>query len=451
MAKEKTVAIVGRMNVGKSTLFNRLTESQRAITSSWAGTTRDATRAPVIWRGTQFDIMDTGGLDVIDDEQLEERVIAVADKAILESDMILFVVDGPAGLLPQDRELAKRFRKSKTPVILVVNKSDTTSKEQRAQAEFLQMGIEPMICVSAGNGRGTGDLLDIIYERLEATTDAAEVDTRTKVAIVGQPNVGKSSLLNAILGEERVIVADQAHTTRDTNDIPYSYKGREFLLVDTAGIRRKSNVGKRWADKRLGGIEKASVSQAIEAMLRADVVLFVIEAQKRVTAQDKKIADLANDYGKGMILVFNKWDLIEEKTPTTINEFSGYFDQALPYLRWAPMIFTSATGKLRVRETLDMVAQVSENYERQIDPDILYAILGIIRAGYNPRQGGTRKYKKTIVDFKGLEQVGSRPPHFYLRCSKPKDVPSAIPKIIERELRARAEFDGVKIIIEIGT
>ncbi len=448
--KRQRVAIVGRMNVGKSTLFNRLTESDRAIISSWAGTTRDVTTAPVTWRGVQFELVDTGGLDVEDDDQLEERVIAAADRAMEEADLILFLVDGPAGVLPQDRKLAGRFRKSKTPVFLVVNKVDSDGKEQRAASAFHRLGFEPTVFVSAASGRATGDLLDMITDKLEVTADAMMVDDRTKVAIVGRPNVGKSSLLNAILGEERVIVADRAHTTRDTNDIPYRYKGRDFLLVDTAGMRRRKNVGHRWSDRRLGQIEKASVSAAIGAMQRADVVLLVMEAQKNITAQDKKIADLANEYGKGLILVFNKWDLIEEKDSNTINEFIDYFDQALPYLRWAPMIFSSAKESLRVRETLDLVIKVTESYERVVEAETLESIMGLVRAKYKPKQTKMRKYKKKIVKFKSLEQVESKPPHFYLQVDKPKDVPAAIPKIIERELRERCELEGVRVIIEIG-
>ncbi len=449
--KKAKVTIVGRMNVGKSTLFNRLTRSDRAITSSWPGTTRDVSTAPVIWRGVEFDLQDTGGLDVEDDVQLEERVIAAAHRAMDESDLILFAVDGRAGLMPQDKILAREFQKAKAPVILVVNKVDKETIFQNSVGEFHRLNIEPIYFVSATNGRGTGDLLDEIYDRIHTVNADEHVDDkRTKVAIVGRPNVGKSSFLNAILGEERVIVADMAHTTRDTNDIPYTYNDKEFLLIDTAGIRRQVNVGRRWGDKRLGEIEKQSVSASIHAMQRADVVLLMMESQMRITAQDKKIADLANEYGKALILVFNKWDLIPEKETNTINEFSDYFDQALPYLRWAPMIFTSATDKKRVRETLDLVLRVTENYEREVPQEVLDEVLGKTKGHYNPKQSRTRKFKKTIVKFQTLTQVASKPPHFYLQVTKPKDVPRALPRIAERELRAALDFEGVRLIIEIG-
>lgn len=244
-SNRQRVAIVGRMNVGKSTLFNRLTESQKAITSSWAGTTRDENTATVIWRGQEFDLVDTGGLDVKDDEQLEERVIGAARRAMSEADLILLVVDVKAGLLPQDRKLIAELRGSTVPVFLIVNKVDTTFQEDSVAGEVHTMNMEPFYLVSATTGRSTGDLLDAIHNALESRVSADVPDERTKVAIVGRPNVGKSSFLNSILGEERVIVADQAHTTRDTNDIPYTYNGREFLLIDTAGIRKRSNVGMR--------------------------------------------------------------------------------------------------------------------------------------------------------------------------------------------------------------
>ncbi len=446
-----TVAIVGRMNVGKSTLFNCCTQSHHAITSSWAGTTRDINAGTVIWRGREFQFLDTGGLDVEDDEQLEERVIAAARNAIAQADLVLFLIDGQAGVLPQDKRLAKELRDLDIPVFLVVNKIDSTKREHAIPNEVYQLNIEPLFVISAVNGRGTGDLLDGIYDVLQPTTSAATPEERTKVAIVGRPNVGKSSLLNAILGEERVIVADQAHTTRDTNDIPYEYNGKKFLLIDTAGIRKRSRVGKRWPDKRIGQIEKQSVQSAIDAMQRADVVLLVLEAQKRITAQDKKIADLANEFGKGLILVVNKWDLIDEKETNTINEFSSYFDASLPFLRWAPMIFVSAQEKLRVKNTLDMVLRVADNFNRFLETEDLETVLAIARSSYRPRKTATRKYRKPHISMKRLKQVSARPPRFYLKTTRPKDMPRAIPRIVEKEIRERFDFEGVKIIIDIGT
>lgn len=447
--KRQKVAVIGRMNVGKSTLFNRLTESNKAIVSSWAGTTRDTNSGLILWRGYEMELIDTGGLDVEDDEQLEERVISHAERAMREADAILFVIDGRAGVMPQEKELAKVLRTATVPVILAVNKVDNNTVERQAISEMHALGFEHTHMVSAKNGRGTGDLLDVIYEMIKPQYEADTPDRRTKVAIVGRPNVGKSSMLNAILGEDRVIVADQAHTTRDTNDIPYSYKGRDFLLIDTAGIRRRKKVGKKWGDVRLGEIEKHSVSGSIEAMRRADVVLLVVEAHKRITAQDKKIADLANEHGKALIIVVNKWDTIEDKDSNTINEFINYFDISLPFLRWAPMIFTSATEQLRVLETLDLVVQVTENYERRIDQEVLDEVLEAVKRQYRPKQSQIRKYRKKVAKMTALTQTGIQPPRFFFKVSRPKEVPAAMIKIMERELRDRVDLDGVRIVIEM--
>ncbi len=446
--KRPLVAIVGRMNVGKSTLFNCLTHSRKAITSSWGGTTRDVNLGRVLWRGEECDVFDTGGLDVEDDEQLEERIVEQAHRAIDEADVILFVVDGVSGVLPQDNVLARALRKTKKPLITVVNKVDSDVKERLVGSEVWKLRLGPVFFISATNGRGTGDLLDAVFDLFKERVDAAVVEQRTAVAIVGRPNVGKSSLLNAILGENRVIVADAAHTTRTTNDIPFTYRERPYTLIDTAGIRKQAKVGTLGTDKRLGQIEQASVRQAIGAMVRADVVVLVLEAQKRVATQDKKIASLADRHGKGVVVVVNKWDLVEEKDASTINKFRKYFDANLPVIRWAPIIFVSAQEALRVREMLDLVDQVSHNFERRLSPEDVDAVFRRAMKEYHPKQNGTRKYKKVNAGFKSLEQIDSRPPRFVLTCRHPKDVPAAIPAIIERELRERFDFEGVKIIIE---
>lgn len=451
MNRLPTVAIVGRMNVGKSTLFNRLTETQHAITSSWAGTTRDVNTASVLWRGMQFDLQDTGGLDVEDDEQLEERVIEAAQRAIEEASVVIYLVDGVAGLLPKDKELVAELRNAKVPVILAINKLDNDTREMNVDSAVHALDFDASVMISAKNGRGTGDLLDAVMEALEGGAgDAQEEIRRTKVAIVGRPNVGKSSLLNAILGEDRVIVADKAHTTRDTNDIPYTYKDHDFLLTDTAGLRRRSRVGRAWSDGRLADIEKKSVGGSLASVDRADVVVLVLEAQKRVTQQDKKIAQLVESRGKALIVVINKWDLIPEKEATTINDFTDYFDSSLPFLRWAPMAFVSAIEGLRVRELLDLVLKVGENYEREVEQEELDTVLAIARGNYKPKQVDTRKYKKTIAVLKHLEQIGARPPHFYLKAKNPRAVPKAIVDIVRRELYDRFDFDGVQIVVEVG-
>lgn len=444
------VALIGRTNVGKSSLFNRLTESLRAITSSWAGTTRDINRSFVSWRGQEFELWDTGGMDVVDDEQLQERVIEQSLRAMEEADLLLFVIDGQVGLLPQDIALGKELRKKNIPCIIVLNKIDSETHEASIPQDVYTLEFGKHITISAKNGRDSDVLLDAITEHITAIDIENAPTHETAVALIGRPNVGKSSLLNSILGYPAVVVADKAHTTRDTNDIPYRYNDHDFLLIDTAGLRKRVNVGKRWGDARLGSIEKQSARSSIEAMERADVALIIIEAQRRVTAQDKKIIQVTADRGKGMILVINKWDLIEDKTSTTINAFEKYFHGALPYLQWVPMIFVSATEHVRVRETLDMVLRVGENFHRRIEEESLEEILRVLRGQYKPKQSATRKYRRAIAKLQSLKQIGRRPPHFYLQTDRPKEIPTALPKILERELRHRFDFEGVKIIIEIG-
>lgn len=448
--KKPIVALIGRTNVGKSSMYNRLTESLGAIVSSWAGTTRDVNRASVTWAGQEFELWDTGGMDVIDDEQLRDRVIAQSVHAMETADVVLFVVDGQVGMMPQDKEIVRELQKRDLSLIVVVNKIDSEKVEQDIPTSIHQIPFETKITVSAKNGRDTDLLLDAVLERVKAVDVGSGPKDQTTVAIVGRPNVGKSSMLNSILGEELVVVADKAHTTRDTNDIPYEYKGDHFLLIDTAGLRRRTKVGKKWGDKRLGMIEKESARGSVDAIERADVVLLVLEAHARVNAQDKKIIQVCQQRGKGLIIVVNKWDLIEEKTPTTINEFAKYFDISVPFLRWAPIMFVSALEDLRVRETLDMVARVGVNFERRVEQDALDDLTRFLRAKYKPKQSRTRKYRTPIAKIKGIEQVGIRPPHFYLQTDRPKEIPAALPKILERELRDRFDFEGVQIRIEIG-
>ncbi|OGY86863.1 MAG: ribosome biogenesis GTPase Der [Candidatus Kerfeldbacteria bacterium RIFOXYA2_FULL_38_24] len=449
--KRPRVVLIGRMNVGKSTLFNRLSETNRAIISSLGGTTRDVKNSAVKWRGVEFDIVDSGGLDVKEaDAPLEKMVVQQTERALRESEIAVFMIDGQTGVLPQDKKILKKIKTFyHQPIFLVVNKIDKTKDKTNLDTEIFKLNIEPIFYISAKNGRGSGDLLDALWEVLAKKTVDITQPNYTAIAIVGRPNVGKSSLLNGILNEERVIVADSAHTTRDSNDIPYTYQDKNFLLVDTAGIRKQANVGKRWPDQRLGDIEKKSVQTAMQAIERADVVVLVLEAQKKIGVQDKKISQLAAEGGKGLLIVVNKWDLIEEKTPSTINEFRDYFDGALPFLRWAPIIFVSAKDKLRLKEILNLVVRITDNYQRKIDFEDLKPILKKVESHYRPKQSRTRKYKKTIVRFKSLVQSSIRPPRFILSVTRPKDLPLALIDIFERELRSAFDFEGVKIIIEV--
>ncbi|MCW1930439.1 MAG: ribosome biogenesis GTPase Der [Candidatus Kerfeldbacteria bacterium] len=443
------IAIVGRMNVGKSTLFNKLTHTEDAIISSFPGTTRDLKYGSIFWRGRECLLVDTGGMDVEKDEQLEKRVVEAAQRAIKEADVILFVIDGLTGVLPQERKLLAQYQKAGKPIVLGVNKIDGNTKAAQMDQNIYSLGIKETHIMSAVSGRGTGDILDALFQYLPLEQTAERDVKRKKIAIVGRPNVGKSSLINSILGEDRVIVADAAHTTRDANDIQYDYEGKHYMLIDTAGIRKQAKVGHKWGDKRLGLIEKQSVDASLRAIERADVVLFVVEAQKSIAAQDKKIAQIISEHNKALIIVVNKWDVIPEKDSNTINDFIRYFHNSLPYLAWAPMIFISAKEHVRVTDTLDLVGNVLENYNRKLTIEELEPLREYAQNLYKPKKTNVRKHKAPNVRFFRFEQTRTAPPHFYLQVNKPKDVPRAIPDILERELRERFDFDGVKIIIEI--
>lgn len=445
-ASPPRVVLIGRTNVGKSTLFNRLTQSGRALVSILAGTTRDAKEAPVLWRGNSFLLVDTGGMDITSaDEQLATRVIATAKKTLNNSSIILMIIDGQAGITASDRKILKEISKIKTPKILVINKIDNERTELAALNEISTYGNWPIFYVSALNGRSTGELLDAIYQQLGEIAPVMAQNV-TRVAIVGRPNVGKSTLLNAILGEEKVIVADLPHTTRDTNDILYEYKSEKFLLIDTAGIRRQARVGKGQS-KLVGMIEKNSVIASLEAIKRADVVLVVIEASRRVTSQDKSILNFAKIHGKGLIIVVNKWDLIEEKNPLTIDKFRDYFDAALPFIRYAPIIFISAMQNLRTHAVLDLVLRVSYNYQRRLSPEELIPLLTRLPRGTKKRLDRFGKLPSPFV-YHNLTQIASSPPTFLLAANRPKELPAAVYHILEKELRKTFDFEGVKINIE---
>ncbi|MFH1536967.1 MAG: ribosome biogenesis GTPase Der [Patescibacteria group bacterium] len=452
MKKNKPiVAICGRTNVGKSTLFNKLSESHKAITSSLAGTTRDLNYAEIAWAGKKFELIDTGGFDIFDVKDLENNIKKQIEITVKKADLILFIVDGQQGLLPQEKQILKKLVRDHKKIVLGINKIDNQQLRKKIDPDFDRLGVKNKIEFSGKNGSGTGDLLDVLTSLLPKTSTKTKPETDfLKLAIVGKPNVGKSSLLNAILGEEKVVTSEVAHTTRDINDIEFKYKDKDFLLIDTAGIRKKAKVGK-WKDKLLSQIEKQSVQASLNTLKDADVVLLVLEAQKKVSDQDKRISQLAVDHSKGLIIVINKWDLIDEKTESTINEFTKYFHVHLPFLAWAPMIFISALEKQRVRKILDLALEVKTNQDLEIPQTELDDLLTLVIIRYKPKQRQTITYgqHKKMLILKSLTQIGTSPPTFRLKTPKPKNVSPAIPKLIEKHLREKYDFLGTTIKIRI--
>lgn len=437
------VAIVGRANVGKSTLFNRLIEKNKAIVSKIAGTTRDRNIDQVQWQGKEFILVDTGGLD-IDKKQateIETNIVKQAKLAIKQADLVLFLVDIKTGLLPTDKELAKDIIKSnwKTRTILVGNKADSPRLRQ-SYGELFKLGLGEPQMISANNGSGCGDLLDLIVDNLPKKK---KVKTKVidkpliKATIVGRPNAGKSTLLNSILGEERVIVTDIAHTTREAHDVVFEYKDHDFILIDTAGLRKRGKVIP-------GSLEKKSVDKSLQAIKEADVVLFVTETQKNITSQDKKITQAILESSKSVIIIANKWDLIPDKDTNTINEYKRYYYNHFDYLWWAPIIFISAKEDQRTKKILDLVLEIKKARETKISSKQLEIFLKNKIKKHKPARG---KGLKNPYIYK-IEQTGINPPRFEIYVNDPAIIHFSYLRYLQNNLRNWFNIIGTPIQIE---
>lgn len=450
--KNPFVAIVGRTNSGKSTLFNRLSETSKAIISPMENTTRDRNYADIFWQDKKFTLIDTGGMDTAAKDPLSSGIFQQVNKAIEQADLVLFLIDGSTDILPQDRELALLLRKLNKKVILGINKIDNFKKEKLLDQNYHQLNCDHVAIFSALNGSRTGDLLDQIITLLPQQKKTPEkFYPSLKLAIIGRPNVGKSSLINAILGEDKVLVSPLPHTTRDINDVEFIYRDHKFILVDTAGIRRKSRVGD-WPNKMIAKIEKEGVHASMETLKRADVVALVLESQMSISSQDQALVELALEERKNIVLVINKWDLVPEKDETTINAYADYFNQKLPFAKWVPMIFVSALNKLRVKKVLDLALEINQQANMQVAEEDLNQILAVVLRKYKPKQRMTITFGQHKSDLKlnFMKQVKTNPPVFFLSTPKPKNISPAIVKIIEKEIRNKYEFLGVPLKIVIG-
>lgn len=446
------VVIIGRTNAGKSTLFNRLSSTSKAIVSPLPNTTRDRNSSDIVWKDKKFTLIDTGGLDTAPQDELGEGIQKQVAFGMAEADVILFIIDGLVDILPQDKELAMSLHKLNKPVVLGINKIDNYKKEKLIDQNFYQLNFNSIAIFSALNGARTGDLLDLIVAQLPEQKNIIEPEKKVfKLAIIGRPNVGKSSLINAILGEEKVLVSPIAHTTRDINDIEFFYKDHQFILIDTAGLRRKSLVGNA-SNKLMARIEKEGVHASIETMKKADVVAIIIEAQLSISAQDQALVDFAMSEKKNLLLVINKWDLIPQKEENTINDFINYFDKKLPFAKWVPMIFVSALTRQRVKKILDLAIEINHQANLQISEEDSNQLISRVLHKYKPKQRQTVAHGKEKKDLRinYFKQIRTNPPVFFLSTPKPKNMPSAIVKIIEKELRNNYEFLGVPVRIVIG-
>lgn len=428
---KKVVAIVGRPNVGKSTLFNVLAGEKIAIIKDIPGVTRDRIYADCQWRGTTFQVIDTGGIEPESDDVILKQMRRQAELAMDIADVIVFITDVKAGVTVSDEEVAHMLRKTKKPVVLVCNKCDRVGAPPDEMYEFYNLGLGDPLPISAGKKLGIGELLDEIYDKFGNIEPEIEDDETIRVAVIGKPNAGKSSLINKILGEERVIVSDIAGTTRDAIDTYFENKHGKYVFVDTAGIRRKNKVYDQ--------LEKYSVLKAKGAIEKANVCLIMIDATEGVTEQDEKIAGLAHEAGKGVIIVINKWDLVEKET-NTLEKYKKQVYDKLAYLSYAPIIFISAQTGQRVEKIFDMINEVDKQNAQRIPTGLLNDVLAEATTITQPPSDKGRRLKVYY-----MTQVSTRPPTFVIFVNSKELMHFSYVRYIENHLRKQFGFKGTPI------
>lgn len=425
------VAIVGRPNVGKSTLFNRLVQRREAIVDSVSGVTRDRHYGKSEWNGKEFSVIDTGGYIVGSDDIFEEEIRKQVQLAIEEADIIIFVVDVEQGITPMDDEVAKILRQVKKPIIMAVNKVDNAMRDADA-VEFYNLGLGGYYTISSINGSGTGELLDAVAKEIPLEEEQ-EQDELPRFAIVGRPNAGKSSFINALIGENRNIVTNIAGTTRDSIDTKYNRFGFEFNLVDTAGIRKKSKVKE--------DLEFYSVMRAVRAIEHCDVAILVIDATRDFEGQDEKIFWLAEKNKKGVVILVNKWDLVEKET-NTMRDFEAKIRQQISPFSDVPIIFTSVLTKQRIFKAIETAVEVFENRKRRIQTSKLNeTMLEILEQ--NPPPAIKGKY----IKIKYCMQLPTYTPQFAFFANLPQYIRDPYKRYLENQLRQHYNFNGVPIII----
>lgn len=440
MAQKPLVALVGRPNVGKSTLFNRIVGKRLAVVSEIAGTTRDRLYADSEWTAAAFTVVDTGGIEITqgwgteplseDSEQFLPLIRKQAAIAIQDADVIVMVVDGKAGLTAADQEVAEILRQSKKPVVVAANKLESANALNNA-FEFYELAVGEVFAISALHGTGTGDLLDAIVAAIPQVDVDEEEDGSIKIAILGRPNVGKSTLLNKLVGEERVIVSPIAGTTRDAIDTKLTWYGQEFTLIDTAGIRRRGKIDP--------GIEKYSVLRAMKALQRADVALLLVDASMGVTSQDAHIAGMLSEESAGLVVLINKWDLVVKDTHT-LPEFEAKVRQELNFLPYVPVLFISAQSGQRINKILPTVLEVNEaRHMRLSTSQMNNFIRDAVAANPPPNNGGKQ------VRFYYVTQVGVAPPTFIFFVNNREWLHFSYERYLENRLRELFPFPGTPI------
>lgn len=435
MKRKPIVAIVGRPNVGKSTFVNRLVGARHSIVDDLPGVTRDRIYFDVEWQNKQFTVIDTGGIIPGDEDDIMVSIFDQARLACEEAEKIIFIVDGRDGINPIDYDIANVLRQSGKPIFLAVNKCDNPESLMMT-SDFYSLALGDPIGISALHGSGgVGDLLELVTEDFEILEEE-EQDKRIKIAIVGRPNAGKSSIVNALLNADRVIVSDVSGTTRDSIDSYVTYKDKEFIIVDTAGIRKKSKVDY--------GVEKFAVDRAIRSIRDCDVALLVIDAKEGISDQDKKISSIITEAGKGLIVAINKWDLIEDKKANTINKFEKELAVDIPFLSFAPKIFISAVTKQRLGQIFDKSLEVYEQCIKRVSTGLLNKVISEAYA-LNP----PTSFKGKRLKIYYVTQAKTQPPTFVLFVNNEELLKDSYKRYLENKLREAFGFFGTPIRISV--
>ena len=429
--RKPIVAIIGRPNVGKSTLFNALAGERISIVKDHPGVTRDRIYADVKWLNTQFTLIDTGGIEPDSKNEMFAYMREQAQMAIETADVIIFLVDARQGLVDADSKVADMLRRSHKPIVLVVNKVDNFQKQMPDVYEFYNLGIGDPIPISASSKLGFGEMLDEVVKHFKTTYDADEDDDRPRIAIIGKPNVGKSSIINKLLGENRVIVSDIAGTTRDAIDTTIRRNKKEYILTDTAGLRRKSRVKEE--------IERYSIIRTVAAVERSDVAILVIDAVEGVTEQDAKIAGIAHDRGKGIIIAVNKWDLIE-KDSKTVNKYLADIKEVLSFIPYAETIFISAKTGQRLNKLFDLIEKVIQNQNLRISTGVLNEILTEATVLQQPPSDKGKQLRLYYIT-----QVAVKPPTFVIFVNDKNLMHFSYLRYIENKIREAFGFAGTSL------
>lgn len=432
--KEPLVAIVGRPNVGKSTLFNRIVGKRVSIVNDEPGVTRDRIFAHATWLDNNFTLIDTGGLDFERDDEISVNIVKQAKLAIDMADVIMFVVDGMAGLTSQDRDVVTILRKSKKHIILVVNKVD--NYDENLMYEYFELGLGTPFLVSSVHGKGVGDLLDEVVSYFPKEQLTREHDDVVKIAIVGKPNAGKSSLINRLVGEDRVIVSNVAGTTRDSVDIPFKFNGKKYSLIDTAGMRRKKKI----EDET---VERYSIIRTLDSIRNADVVVLVIDVSTEISDQDLKIAGFIDEQNKPSVIVLNKWDLIDKDT-NTMNKFEKNLQTELAFMSYFKSVYLSALTGKRTEKLMQAVEEVLENANRKVSAGSLNDIL---QDAYTVNAPAYKKGKKLKIFY--ATQTGVTPPTFVLFVNDVNLMENNYLRYLENNIRKAFKFDGTPIQIKM--